>query len=158
MDGSTKQAEPRSRWMIRRDMPEIVAIESLSFSQPWDEDEFLSQLRNAKMIGKVVELDEKIVGFVIYQLRKTSLEIVNIAVHPDHRRTGIGRQMLADLFGKLLRTKHRNRVFIHVPETMVGTQMWLKACEYRADKVVRDLYDDMDDDAYRFVRNVVIES
>ena len=29
------------RWMIRRDMPEIVAIEAKSFLYPWSEDEFI---------------------------------------------------------------------------------------------------------------------
>jgi len=53
----------------------------------------------------VAEHDEKVVGFMIYELHKTRLHILNFAVAPQYRRLGIGRQMVTKLIGKL--SSHR---------------------------------------------------
>ena len=39
------------RWMIRRDMPEVLAIEAASFEFPWLEDDFIRCLRQRNCIG-----------------------------------------------------------------------------------------------------------
>ena len=39
------QVRVHIRWMIRRDMPEVLAIEHASFEFPWCEEEFLRVLR-----------------------------------------------------------------------------------------------------------------
>ena len=63
------------RWMIRRDMPEVLDIESESFEFPWSEDDFIRCLRQRNCIGMVAELDDQVVGFMIYELHKTRLHI-----------------------------------------------------------------------------------
>src|SRR5918999_229603 len=54
------QVRVHIRWMIRRDMPEVLAIEHASFEYPWCEEEFLRVLRQrvghqmvAKLVGKL---------------------------------------------------------------------------------------------------------
>ena len=79
------------RYMIRRDMPEVLAIEQASFQCPWIEEEFLSYLRERNTIGMVAEVGEKVVAFFIYELHEKHLTLLNLAVHPDYRRQGIGR-------------------------------------------------------------------
>ena len=37
------------RWMIRRDMPEVLQIEAASFEFPWLEDDFIRCLRQRKL-------------------------------------------------------------------------------------------------------------
>ena len=54
------------RWMIRRDMPEVLAIEGQSFEFPWSEEDFLRCLRQRKCIGMVAEQHERVIGFMIY--------------------------------------------------------------------------------------------
>ncbi len=58
------------RWMIRRDMSDVLAIESESFEFPWSEEEFVRCLRQRNCIGMVAELDDRIVGYMIYELHK----------------------------------------------------------------------------------------
>jgi len=41
------------RWMIRRDMPEVLDIESGSFEFPWSEEDFIRCLRQRNCIGMV---------------------------------------------------------------------------------------------------------
>src|SRR5260370_42688090 len=76
--------------MIRRNMPEALTAERASFEYSWTEDDFLRCLGQRNCIGMVAENDDRVVGFMIYELHKTRLHILNFAVHPTARRLGIG--------------------------------------------------------------------
>ena len=76
------------RWMIRRDMPEVLRIENDSFEFNWTEEDFLACLRQRNCIGMVAEYDGRVVGFMIYELHKTRLHILNFAVAPGFRQIG----------------------------------------------------------------------
>src|SRR5262249_56138096 len=80
------------RWMIRRDMPEVLQTEQESFEFAWTEEDFLRCLRQRNCIGMVAEQGEKVVGFMIYELHKAKPHILNFAVHPGWRRLGVGAQ------------------------------------------------------------------
>lgn len=135
------------RWMIRRDMPEVMAIESESFEFPWSEDDFIRCLRQRNCIGMVAEHDEKVIGFNIYELHTSRLHVLNVAVDCQYRRRGVGRQMLDKIVSKLSRDR-RNRVLLEVRETNVPAQMFFKAQQFRAVSVLRDFYEDTAEDAY----------
>src|ERR671936_1313874 len=103
---STNRAEKEQvrvhiRWMIRRDMPEVLQTEQESFEYSWTEEDFLRCLRQRNCIGMVAEQGERVVGFMIYELHKSKLHILNFAVHPAYRRVAVGAQMVAKLIGKL---------------------------------------------------------
>ena len=98
---SPAQTRVHIRWMIRRDMPEVLAIEHASFEYPWCEEEFLRVLRQRNCIGMVAEYGERIVGFMIYELHRNKIHVLDFATHPEFRRRGVGRQMIAKLVGKL---------------------------------------------------------
>ena len=51
------------RWMIRRDMPDVLRAERDSFEFSWTEEDFLKCLRQRNCIGMVAEHNEKVVGF-----------------------------------------------------------------------------------------------
>ena len=52
-------------------------------------------------IGMVAERGERVLGFMIYELHKTRLHLLNFAVANDARRRGVGSQMVDKLIGKL---------------------------------------------------------
>ena len=81
------------RWMIRRDMTEVMRIEKACFEHPWTEEDFLRCLKQRNCIGMVAELGDSIAGFMIYELHKNRLHIIDFAVIPGCQRQGIGRQM-----------------------------------------------------------------
>ncbi|MCA9218598.1 MAG: ribosomal protein S18-alanine N-acetyltransferase [Planctomycetales bacterium] len=139
------------RWMIRRDMPEILEIERASFEFPWTETDFVRSLRQRNCIGMVAECNERIVGFMIYELHKTRLHILNFAVHPDHRRCGIGSKMTGKLVSKLSNQK-RTRILLEVRETNLMAQLFFRKVGFRAISVLRDFYDDSVEDAYLMER------
>jgi len=135
------------RWMIRRDMPEVLSIESDSFEFPWCENDFLRCLRQRNCIGMVAERDNKVVGFMIYELHKSRLHILNFAVSSRCRRTGIGSQMISKLVGKLS-TERRNRILLEVRETNLAAQLFFRSRGFRAVSVLRQFYEDTPEDAY----------
>ncbi len=135
------------RWLIRRDMDEILNIERQSFGRPWSEDGFLSALRQRNCIGTVAELDHRIVGFMIYELHKSMLRILNFAVAPEARRNGVGRQMVQRLVDKLTQQR-RNEIVLEVRETNVDAQLFFASAGFRAVTVLRQHYDDTCEDAY----------
>ncbi|MEM8494606.1 MAG: GNAT family N-acetyltransferase, partial [Planctomycetota bacterium] len=80
--------------MIRRDMTEVLGIEKESFEFPWLEEDFIRCLRQRNRIGMVADQGERVVGFMIYELHKTRLHILNFAVAASARRQGVGEQMI----------------------------------------------------------------
>lgn len=135
------------RWLIRRDMDEVLAIERASFKFPWTEEEFLCCLRQRNCIGTVAELDHEIVGFMIYELHQSMLRILNFAVSPEHRRHGIGHQMVQRLIDKLSQQRRRE-IVLEVRETNLSAQLFFSNCDFRALSVLRRHYDDTLEDAY----------
>jgi ribosomal-protein-alanine N-acetyltransferase len=135
------------RWMIRRDMAEVLGIETESFEFPWSEEDFIRCLRRRNCIGMVAEHDERVVGFMIYELHKTRLHILNFAVASQYRRRNVGTQMSAKLIGKLS-PQRRTRVVLEVRETNLAAQLFFRDAGFRAVSVLRNYYDDTPEDAY----------
>lgn len=139
--------EIRIRWMIRRDMPEVLRIEQTSHDYPWCEEDFLRCLRQRNCIGMVAEQGDKVVGFMIYELYKTKLHILNFAVCPNIRRNGIGRKMAERLKDKLS-AHRRTRITIRLRETDLGAQIFFRTVGFKAVRLLREFYDDSHEDAY----------
>jgi ribosomal-protein-alanine N-acetyltransferase len=135
------------RWMIRRDMAEVIAIEQEAFEFPWSEEDFTRCLRQRNCIGMVAELADSIVAFMIYELHRSRLHMLNFAVMRSHRRLGIGTQMLEKLIGKLTPDR-RGRIALEVRETNLPAQLFFRSLGFRATSVMKDFYRDSTEDAY----------
>jgi ribosomal-protein-alanine N-acetyltransferase len=146
LDGE-RELKVHIRWMIRRDMAEILQIEQQCFEFPWSEDDFVRCLRQRNCIGMIAECHEQIIGFMIYELHRTRLHILNFAVHPEFRRHGVGRQMITKLISKLS-YQRRTRIMLEVRETNLEAQLFFRSAGFRAVSVLRDFYEDTVEDAY----------
>ena len=142
------------RWLIRRDMPEVLAIENESFEYAWTEEDFLSCLRQRNCIGMVAEEGTEVVGFMIYELHKETIRLLNFAVKGSARRSGVGRSMARRLIDKLSQQR-RKRIDLLVRETNLGGLLFFKAMGFLAEGMERGPYDDTDEDGvfmrYRLV-------
>ena len=142
-----EQARVHIRWMIRRDMPEVLQIETQCFEFAWTEEDFLRCLRQRNCIGMVAEQGEKVVGFMIYELHKNKLHIMNFAVHDQWRRTGVGTQMVGKLITKLS-SHRRTRITLEVRETNLIAQLFFHKQDFKAVRVLRGFYGDSGEDAF----------
>ena len=150
---------PRLRWMIRRDLPEILAIERASFAADavWQEEDFLRALRHRNVCGIVAERDwtdpSPVVGYMALEVHgpksaAPGVEIATLAVHPDYRRRGVGRLLLRRAMrvpmvwrpgdGSLAQDEVRPGVArATVSEMDLPVHRWLAACGWRAVAVER---------------------
>ena len=142
-----QQLSVHIRWMIRRDMSDVLEIENSSFEFPWFEEDFIRCLRQRNCIGMFAEYDEHVVGFMIYELHKTRLHILNFAVHPEFRRSHIGLQMVSKLRSKLS-YQRRTQITLEVRETNLEAQLFFRGQSFRATNVLRGYYEDSPEDAY----------
>ena len=78
------------RWMIRRDMREVLDVEREAFEFPWSDEDFTRCLRQRNCIGMVAEMADSVVAFMIYELHRAKLHVLNFAVARSHSRLGIG--------------------------------------------------------------------
>ena len=135
------------RWMIRRDMAEVLDIEQEAFEFPWSEEDFTRCLRQRNCIGMVAEMAESVVAFMIYELHRSRLHVINFAVRRSHRRLGVGTMLMNRLAGKLSPDR-RDRILLEVRERNLPAQLFFRALGYRAISVLKDFYQDTTEDAY----------
>ncbi len=147
--GNTQQQDLKVqiRWLIRRDMPEVLDIERSSFEFAWTEEDFLCCLRQRNCIGMVAEAAGEIVGFMIYELHKDKLRILNFAVGTHVRRQGVGAQMVRRLIDKLSQQR-RKEIVLDVRESNLAAQLFYRNQGFRAVGVLRNYYEDTAEDAY----------
>jgi ribosomal-protein-alanine N-acetyltransferase len=125
----------------------VLPVERASFPHPWTEAEFLHCLRQRNCIGMVAEQDERIVGYMLYELTTTRLRLLNFAVAPELWRTGVGSQ-LADRLIYKLHAHRRERITLAVRERNLPAQLFFRAVGFKAEKVLPGYYADNGDDAY----------
>jgi ribosomal-protein-alanine N-acetyltransferase len=95
----------------------------------------------------VAEYGERIVGFMIYELHRNKIHVLDFATAGEFRRRGVGRQMVAKLVGKLS-VQRRNRIAVYVRETNLAAQLFFRVTGFRATEVIREHYLDTGEDAY----------
>ena len=90
----------------KSDLEKLVIIEKLSQRAPWSRESFESLLAQKHIFGKIWD-DQGVQGFCIYSVVEFEFEILDIAVHPQHRKKGIAAKLLNSIFsafpGKLTR-------------------------------------------------------
>ena len=143
---------PHIRWMIRRDMPEVLTIEWACFLTPWNERDFALTLKALNTIGQVAEVDGHVAGYMVYSLHCHHIELLNLAVAPWHQREGIGARLIAKLVAKLT-PQRRRYIRTEVRETNLDAQLFFRANGFELAQVLFQPWADApDEDGYAFVR------
>lgn len=81
---------------------QIAALEAACFSAPWSEDCLRYELTNGLALWLVALEGENVVGYVGSQTVMGESDMMNIAVHPSHRRRGIAQSLLDELISRLM--------------------------------------------------------
>jgi len=94
-----KTSDVLIREMTLDDLPVVLQIDRLSFPLPWPERSYRFELtRNPAAHLLVAEFDVVrppfVIGFAGCWLIADEVHISTLAVHPDHRRQGIGERLL----------------------------------------------------------------
>lgn len=76
---------------------QVFQIEELCFNPPWSEQSIRSELVNPLSLWLVAVDNGAVVGYVGSQTVLGESDMMNLAVHPDYRRSGVGRRLVEEL-------------------------------------------------------------
>jgi ribosomal-protein-alanine N-acetyltransferase len=85
--------------MTEADLRDVLTIEDLSFSTPWNEEMFTSGLSLDFSHSFAAKLDlngtgDVLVGYICFWLFSGEAHLLNIAVKPECRRMGLGAYLI----------------------------------------------------------------
>lgn len=80
---------------------QVAQLETLCFQDPWSERSISSELSNPLSLWLVAEEDGAVVGYIGSQTVPDESDMMNVAVHPDHRRKGIAEGLVDALCAAL---------------------------------------------------------
>ena len=83
--------------MTSEHVPQIAHLETLCFHDPWSEKSIASELENALSLWLVAVEGDDVIGYVGSQTVLGWSDMMNVAVHPDHRRKGVGESLVIAL-------------------------------------------------------------
>ncbi|HSK47615.1 MAG TPA: tRNA (adenosine(37)-N6)-threonylcarbamoyltransferase complex dimerization subunit type 1 TsaB, partial [Coriobacteriia bacterium] len=86
-----------TRPMTPEDIPEIVAIEEATFSDPWSTGIFMSELSAPRRAWVVLEESGIVIGYGGVAALGDDAHVMNLAVESAHRGRGLGRLLLRRL-------------------------------------------------------------
>jgi ribosomal-protein-alanine N-acetyltransferase len=86
------------RKAVGQDIEQLMIIERLCYDNPWPEEAFEEEIVQEEVgLGLVAEDEGLIVGFLTGMVVVDEFHLHNIAVHPDFRGRGIGRELLESI-------------------------------------------------------------
>lgn len=139
------------RVMTSKDLPDVEAIERMSFSCPWTRSMFQAELHQPVSIHLVCTSQKgEVVGFLVGRKYPETWHVLDLAVHPEWRRRGIGGKLL-DSF---LREADANlvSVVLEVREANVPARSLYESRGFRSVGVRRGYYPDTGEDAIVMMR------
>ncbi|HEY0317169.1 MAG TPA: ribosomal protein S18-alanine N-acetyltransferase [Solirubrobacterales bacterium] len=89
--------EVRVRRLAYSDLPAVIAIERRSFPTPWSLAMFVLELSKPSGICLAAHLGDDLLGYLICSRYDQVWHLMNIAVSPDARRSGVAAQLMRRL-------------------------------------------------------------
>jgi len=134
-------------------MPTIYEIERVSFKEPYP-PAYLDYLAScASDTFLVVEGNSQVLGYVIATERTDYLgHIISIAVHPGHRRKGLGELLMKSIIDLLAR-KGISTIRLEVRRDNIVAQSLYEKFGFKLAYVIEDYYSD-GEDALVFLKNL----
>ena len=120
----------------------VAALEKRCFADPWSLSSIASELNNPLALWLVAGEDGDLIGYIGSQSVMGESDMMNVAVHPDHRRKGLGEMLVLALCEALsgentslaLEVRSSNAPAISLYEKLGFVQVGLRRNYYRNPK------------------------
>ncbi|WP_285904915.1 ribosomal protein S18-alanine N-acetyltransferase [Pseudodesulfovibrio pelocollis] len=135
------------------DMDELMALERLCFAYHWTREQFAMGLERG--VYRVLGLRQggRLAGYIAFSLVEDEMEILNLAVHPDHRRCGIGAALLGRALDVCV-TMGIAKSFLDVKASNVAAIDLYRKFGYEQIGIRKRYYPDTGDDALLFRHDI----
>lgn len=107
-------------WTISKNYTEIEMIEYFGTDNPLSVEDIASNTKPRNRISQVVNSNDGVVGYFVYNLNEGTFEIVRLTVHPLVRRRGVGKALINKMKSKLNQYRRTAIVVHNVPANMIG--------------------------------------
>lgn len=134
------------------DVDGVLAIERVSFPNPWSRHAFLYELRDNRVaslwVARVTDAAgaSTVVGYLCLWLIADEIHVTNFAVHPAYRHQGIGRHLLGMLL-EYCRQKGATRATLEVRPSNDAARRLYETFGFRQVGLRRGYYFDTGEDA-----------
>jgi [ribosomal protein S18]-alanine N-acetyltransferase len=92
---------PDIRRLTYADLPQVIAIERRAFPTPWSLAMFVLELSKPGGVCLAARRDGTLMGYCICSRYDTVWHIMNVAVDPSFRRSGVATSLLLELFERV---------------------------------------------------------
>jgi ribosomal-protein-alanine N-acetyltransferase len=126
---------------VDRDLPRILEIERLAFPSPWSLASFERELTLpfSRVMVATPEDGNSILGFLCRWLIADECHVLNIAVHPDSRRMGIGAVLITEAISEA-RGSGAEVVTLEVRRTNLPARQLYRKFEFEERRLRRHYY------------------
>ena len=131
------------REAIGQDLARILEIERLAFPTPWSLKSFQRELTlpfSKITIASIAEPEfRREVGFLCRWLVADECHILNVAVHPDFRRRGVGIYLMNSAIAEA-RAKHATCVTLEVRRSNLAARQLYRRLQFEERRLRRHYY------------------
>jgi ribosomal-protein-alanine N-acetyltransferase len=127
------------------DLPQVIAIERRAFPTPWSLAMFVLELSKPSGICLAARRHGRMCGYLVCSRYDTVWHIMNVAVDPDERRTGVATTLLGALLERV--GDPRARYTLEVRQSNAAAIELYQRFGFRTAGLRRRYYQDNGEDA-----------
>lgn len=135
-------------YMIPKHYAAVLAIEAKVSPNPWSHKYLQQKIAEHDVMPYVATASGFVIGYFAYAVYKEVFDVLNIAVHPQCQKNGIGSQMVQYMINKML-VHNRTSIVVPVPERNLPMQCLLRHNGFRC-RCITDGLEPDDEQTYVF--------
>jgi ribosomal-protein-alanine N-acetyltransferase len=142
--------------MQETDLEEVVALEQISFTEPWTRKMFIGELRgNPFATNLIARADNEewrevhagdLLGYIMFWVVFEELHLMNLAICPERRRHGIAKELVRQALS-LGSAKGAQTVLLEVRASNAAAQALYEGFGFKRKGVRRAYYEHPSEDA-----------
>ena len=124
------------------DLDEVLGIERRSFPEPWSRGMFLHEIKlpfSKSIVARADEPPHVLLGYICWWLVGDEIQILNVVVHPEGRKRGIGRALVQFVFAEA-EAQHVSTITLEVRRESTAAIALYGAFGFRESGVRRNYY------------------
>ena len=141
------------RPMLEVDLDPVAAIEKASMPSPWSRELFEEELKRTAAHYFVVEAEGRVAGYMGYWEAPQEAHIINLAIAPDFRGRGLGREMIEKCV-EFARKRGARLATLEVRESNLAAQRLYERCGFKFIAIRKQYYNDNQEDAIVMIREI----
>ena len=143
-DGDAATGEGSIRPCEMKDLDELLAVERLCYPRPWSERQFLDELQAPHAYLDLLQLNDRLAGYICYWLAAGELHILNVATAPAFRRRKVAQRLVAHAMDQA-RQRRAERACLEVRRANHGAIALYRSLGFENDCIRRGYYSDGED-------------